>query len=236
LKTPSATPDQIPHDRACEHESRRRRDKRDRARGALAVERFAGELVGKDDLRVLDAALFELPAHHARERADVRLGDIRDAEPGRVELVAGAHRADDGRAGAVRAFDQQQLRCDLVDRVGDVVVGREVELSRGFAVEEHVARLDIRHGIDPVRALAHDLRLGPADRIVRRDDLAIEVCDVDAVAVDERERAYARAHERLGREAADAADAEHDHFRAAELFLGLYADQTDRPLMLLHAI
>ena len=97
--------------------------------------------------------------------------------------------------------------------------------ARRLGAVELGARLDRRVGIDQAQALGHHLDLGLAERALHRVELAVDVRDADPIVVDEDHAADAAAHERLGRERADAADAEHGHGRAREPRDAVVAEQ-----------
>lgn len=163
-----------------------------------------------------DAARLELLSHHARERAAVGLGDVRDLKLRGVELVARAERGENGDAACKRGLDQVELAGDKVDAVEDVVVFRveEALTARGL-VASHDGVEDDR-GVDVAAARGDGLRLALPKRGVQRLELAVEVRQRHGVVVDERQLAHARAHQRLDRVAAHAAETEHGDVAAVQ--------------------
>ena len=81
-----------------------------------------GLLRAEHHLQVVQTQLAaQLLAHDPRQRAAAGLGDIRDPQQLRLQLVAGAQRRQDGDAPQVRLLDQIQLAADEVDAVQYVV-------------------------------------------------------------------------------------------------------------------
>ena len=77
--------------------------------------------------------------------------------------------------------------------------------------------------VDVFNALGRNIHLVLTDRLARRVDLAVDVCQADFVVVDEVERAYTAARKRLYRVAAHAADTENGYARILQHLHGVTA-------------
>ena len=135
-------------------------------------QRFFGRI---NDRVVCHAALFELNAHHAAERADAGFGDIRHLKPRRVELVARPHRADGIYARLLRPADQRQLRLYRVDAVRDCVKLRQVERLGALRRVKHAQRHNLAGRVDVLHLLGNHFDLWPADGGIHRDGLTVDV-------------------------------------------------------------
>ncbi len=161
----------------------------------------------------------------SRERTDRGFVDVRDLKPRGVELVAGAHGADDGRACRLCLFHQRELALYGVDRVHDIIILRKIKGVRGFGQIKGMINRHPAIGVD-----VHNPRLGNVgfvlpDRGAQGDDLTVEVALGDRVVVDQIERTDARTRQRLHHIAADAADAEHRHTRVLQALHGFFSEQ-----------
>ena len=108
---------------------------------------------------MVNAALAALGAHHLGKRAHCRFINVRDAESGRIQLVARAHGANDGRADLFGVFDERQLAGHGVDGVDDIVISREIEPIGGLGKIERLKDLHGTGGVDGKHALARHLHL-----------------------------------------------------------------------------
>lgn len=164
---------------------------------------------GAEHLQVRDPLFFEFPAHDARERADRRFGKVGYFQPGRVELVAGAHAADDGDMKGNRPPDQSKLGGDGVDRVDDIIAAGKVEVPGVFRGIKHGIGRHRGMRVDGKDAFLHDVHLETADGLLCGDELAVDIAFCDRVAVKQKQAADAAAAQRLTNKGADAADTEH---------------------------
>ncbi len=124
----------------------------------------------------------------------------------------------------MRGVVDQELGGEVVGAVDDHVGARH-ELGARARRRNGVRR---RHGAD-VRVVGRepcgrDLRLGPADVRDAVERLAMQVRGLDAVVVDDRELADARAGEAREDGAAEPAGADHDDARRGEARLARRAD------------
>ena len=157
----------------------------------------------------------ELAAHDPREGAARRLGEVGEAEPPGVELVARAEGGYDRHAAGERRLYQVQLAAHEVDAVGDIVESGGQDLPVSGAVEgRDGAYLRVRGYVAQPRGEGGGLRL--ADGGAEGLQLAVYVALGDGVGVYERELAHAGAAERLGAPGADAAEPDDRDVRARE--------------------
>ena len=186
---------------------------------------FGGQLVAADALEVVDALAAQLFAEHLGEGVVLGLADVAHAERHGVELVGGAHAADEGYAQAGATADNLLFGADGVDAVDDIVVGGEVEfVGIAHAVEEFVGA-HLALGVDVVDALGRHIHLILAEGTYEGDDLAVEVGDGDLVVIDEVEGSDAAAGQGFDHIATHAAHAEDGDTAAREHLHGWRAEQ-----------
>lgn len=159
---------------------------------------------------MLHIALLQFSAHDTGERVDRGLIDVRDLEFRRIELVTGAHAADDRRAGCLTGHDELDLRGDRVDRIDDVIIIFEMEFRTGFRQEKALVAMDDAVRVDVMDAFRHHLGFIAPDGLVGGDDLTVDVREADGVVIHEVDRADAGAREGFDGETTDAADTEDD--------------------------
>ena len=225
---------QIPDDLASHEIAADRGDKGDgRGRLLLTGGGIGGGLDrrdgGVDDLDPPDAALFQFPAHDGGERAGMRFGNIGDGQPLRGQLIAGAHRADDGGAGFFALLDDGQLGADGIDGVEDVIVGGEIEIGGVFGEIERAPLKDGAGGVDGTDA--HGCRLGfvHADRLPRGDELSVQIGHGDGIGIDEGDFSDTGTDQRLHGSSADAADPKQADMRPPQSLKPRLTDQPHRP-------
>jgi len=134
---------------------------------------------------VLDAAVAQFLAHHARKRAVARFGDVRDTQLRSIQLVSRAHGGENGNASSLRHLDEVELARHRVDRVEDVVIarGEEVLAVRGVVARTDEVQSDI--GVDVAAARGERVGLILADGGVQCLELTVQICGADSVIVDE---------------------------------------------------
>jgi hypothetical protein len=111
-------------------------------------------------------------------------------------------------------------RGEVVGAIEDHIGARD----RGEILQPLVDRDDGDVGIDGIQRRARRVDLYGADRLGAIEDLALQVGEVDLVGVDEREAPDAGRREIERRRAAEAAGADDQRVRRAQLLLPLDAD------------
>ncbi len=84
----------------------------------------------------------------ACQRADRGFGKIADAEPGGVQLVAGAHAADNRNPRLLSPLNQQQLSRHGVHRVHDIIIVGEIKSLAGIRPIKQVENLRLAIWVD----------------------------------------------------------------------------------------
>ena len=159
---------------------------------------------------MLHIALLQFSAHDAGERIDRGLIDIRDLKFRGIQLVAGAHAADDRRTGCLTGHDELDLRRHGINRIDDVIIIFEMEFRTGFRQEKALVTMDDAIRVDVMDAFRHHLGFIAPDGLVGGDDLTVDIRETDGIIIHEVDRTDAGAREGLNCETADAADTEDD--------------------------
>ena len=178
---------------------------------------------------MIDAPLSKLLPHDPRQRAGRGLGNVRQLQPGRVELVSGSHGADDRNACGPGGEYDRQLSGHGVDCVHHVVVLGKIEFRDRFVRDKGLPgrQPDLRTDIQNARAGGVHLVL--TDGASCGVDLAIQIAFADTVVVDQVKGAEAGANQSLRRIAADASDAEDRHTGGVQLFHARFSQQQGSP-------
>ncbi len=95
---------------------------------------------------------------------------------------------DQRLAGGKAGIGQQIAGGEIIAAIGDEIVARD-ELGGVRRSELDLVRLDADLGVDRRDRLARALDLGHADAVAGMGDLALQVGQVDAVVIDDAERA-----------------------------------------------
>ncbi len=172
---------------------------------------LVGQFFGVDHGEVADAPILELLAHFTSQVAHGGFIDVCNLQHLRAQAVAGAHGGDFRDFQIPAHFGDGNLRRHVVDGVDDVV---SVEIFDKFFIagaEVNGISLRIASRIHAVGSLHHDFRLISSDGGAVSHQLAIQVCDVHFILVDENEMAHAGSGQRFGRIGAHAADAKDGH-------------------------
>ncbi len=123
---------------------------------------------------------------------------------------------DDRHPGEGAGVGEEEARGEVVGGVdddggaGDDVAHRGREGTAGDAGDHDARRA-------PLDGLGEGVELGAADVFGGEEDLAVEVGDIDAVVVDDREPLHAARDEGDRQRRADAARADDHHARRAEV-------------------
>ena len=96
----------------------------------------------------MNAPLFQLPAHDPGQRIHFRFSQVRHLKAGGVQLIPGAHGADDGHAGGVAMGHQRQLGAHGVYCVHHIIVLVKGKIRRRFRQKEAVVLGDLGRRID----------------------------------------------------------------------------------------
>ena len=185
-----------------------------------------GRLLGIHDFYPpFDAALAQFFSDDARQRADLRAGNVRRFKLLGKQLIPRTHGRDDGRFCGHRARDDFHLGGDVVHGVKYVIICRKIKIVRRALPVKTNAGDDATIGIDVGDAPRHNLRFRLTDRGMQRHDLAVEVALLHPVPVDEQDLSHARTGERLGAISADAADPEHGNAAAIQFFHAVLSQQ-----------
>ena len=107
------------------------------------------------------------------------------------------------------SHDQLQLRRHGIYRIYHIVIFRKREVIGGLRQEEALVCIDPSIRIYAPYTFLHDIDLVPSYRIVRRDDLAVQIRVCHGIAVYNIERAYTASCQRLAYISAHAAYAEY---------------------------
>ena len=111
-----------------------------------------------------------------------------------------------------------------VVRAVEYDVGVQDEFRHGLAVEPLLQREDLDFGIDGAKRGASRIRLRRADRVAAVENLALQVGEIDLVAVGESDASDAACREIECGRAAQAAGADDQRARSAQLLLPLDPD------------
>ena len=174
-------------------------------------------------LQFLHPALFELAAHDLRQRANRRLIDVRHLKHCRIQLVAGAHAADDRRSCLFRLHDQRNLCRHSIDCVHDIRIARKIELVSRLRQIEALVYLHLAVRVDVENAVTHDLRLIFSHGAARCDDLTVQVGEADLVIVDQIDGSHTAPHQRLHGVASHTANAKNSDPRTREPLHSLFS-------------
>ena len=79
-------------------------------------------LFGINHFQLLHPPLFQLPPHHSRQRAYRSTVDIRHLKSRWVQLISGAHAADDRNPGLLRLQYQLYLSSDRIHRIHHIII------------------------------------------------------------------------------------------------------------------
>ena len=154
-------------------------------------------LPGIHHLQFLHSALFEFAAHDLRQRADRRLIDVRHLKHCRIQLVAGAHAADDRRSCLLRLHDQRNLCRHSIDCIHDIRIAGKIELVLCLWQIEALVHLHLAVRVDVENAVTHDLRLIFSHGAARCDDLTVQIGEADLIIVDQIDGSHTASHQRL---------------------------------------
>ena len=77
---------------------------------------------------MVNAPLFQLPAHDPGQRIHFRFSQVRHLKAGGVQLISGAHGADDGHTGLFCLDHQRDLPRNGINGIHDVIILGEIEL------------------------------------------------------------------------------------------------------------
>ena len=154
-------------------------------------------LPGIYHLQFLHPALFEPAAHNLRQRADRCLIDVRHLKHCRIQLIAGAHAADDRRSCLLRLHDQRNLCRHGIDCVHDVRIARKIELVSRLRQIEALVHLHLTVRVNVEDAVPHDLHLIFPYGAARCNDLTVQIGEADLVIVDQIDSSHTAAHQRL---------------------------------------
>lgn len=156
---------------------------------------------------MLHLPLLQLAAHDAGELVDRGLVDVCDLEFRRIELVTGAHAADDRRAGCLTGHDELDLRRHGIDRIDDIIILLEMEFRTGFRQEKALVTMDDAVRVDVMDALRHHLGFIAPDALVGGYDLTVDVREAYGVVIHEVDRADTGAREGFDGETTEDDDA-----------------------------
>ena len=121
------------------------------------------------------------------------------------------------------SFDQGKLSRNGIDRIDHIIILRKIELIRCFRQKEHPVRRDKAIRIDGTDPLLRNLDLASSDRVMRRDDLPVQIRQNHLIVIDQIDGSDAAPDKRFHRVSAHAADSKHsdpasgqppDRFRA----------------------
>ena len=167
----------------------------------------------------------QLAAHHPRQRAGIGFADIGGDQAVGVQLVAGAHAADDGHAECRGPPDQTELGGDGIDGVHDAVERRKIDGIGIFRQVKYRIFGDRNGGVDIPQAGGHDRNLRLPQRGVQRHQLTVQVAFADGIVIDKGKRADAAAPQGFAAPAAHPAQAEHGDLFGGQGTDGLLAQQ-----------
>ena len=171
-------------------------------------------------------ALFPQPLpQHAGQGTGVGFCQIGDHKFGGIQLVAGAHAADDGRVHRLGAADQLHLGRNRVDGVNHIGKCRKIKGIGVFLAEKALPGLHDDGGVDVPDALCHDLHLGPSHGGAQGHDLPVQVALTDGVIIHQQQAAYAGARQRFTGKTAYAAHAEYGNIGVFQLVHTLFAQK-----------
>ena len=155
--------------------------------------------------------LFQFLPHDPRQGAEGGLVDVRDLKSGGVQLVAGAHRADEGCTGGVGHLCQQELGGDGIDGIHHIVILGEVEFCCRIRQEEGREGTDLAVRVNGEDPLFGGIHLQLADSMMGGNDLPVDIRQADPVMVNQINGADAAAGQGLHHMAAYTANAENGH-------------------------
>ena len=131
----------------------------------------------------------------------------------RIQLVSGAHAADDRNFTVDRPHDDLDLCRHRVHRIDHIGIFRKVELIRIFREIKALSDLDLGIWIDIQDPVAHDFRLILSNCLSRRDDLAVDICQADLIIVHQHKGTDSASRQCLRHISADSADSEDRNLR-----------------------
>ena len=123
----------------------------------------------------LDSALFQLPPHNLRERADGSLVNVSYLKSSRIQLISSSHRADDRRVACFRLLYQHQFSRHGIDRVDHVIILGKIKLICSVRRVERLVGVDNRMRVDGFDAFLGNIDFILSDGGGGRNDLAVDV-------------------------------------------------------------
>ena len=155
---------------------------------------------------MVDAPLPQGNAHHLGKGALTGFGDVRQHQPGGIQLVAGAHAGNDGDPGGSGFFDQSQLGGHRVDGIRNEVKALQIHFTAGVVAGVHRY---LRLRVDVQDPLACHLHLLHAQGGVERHQLSVQVGDAHRIVIHQGQVPHAAACQSLHHIGAYAPDAEY---------------------------
>ena len=172
---------------------------------------LVGQFFGVDHGEVADAPVLEFLAHFTSQVTHGGFIDVCDLQHLRAQTVAGAHGGDFRNLQIPAHFGDRNLRRHVVNGVDDVVSVKIFDKFFIAGAEVNGIGLRVAIRVHAVGSLHHDFRLISSDGGAVGHQLAIQVCDVHFIFVDENEMAHAGSGQRFGCIGAHAADAKDSH-------------------------
>ena len=165
------------------------------------------------------------------------LTDIRDHELAWIQSVAASHGRDHRGAGSMAAGDDVQFGRDRINGIDHVVVGAEIHMIPQAGQVEHRVGVDQDSGIDGQHPLPRDFHLGPSDRVLRSQDLTVDVGEIDLVIVHDVQGADAAASQCLQSVTANTANTKQEYTAAGQACDRFRPQQAGRSLKsLVHSL
>ena len=155
---------------------------------------------------MFDAPFGQFLAHNPGQRAHGSFGNIGNLESGCIQLVSGAHAADDGGSDIHSPLHQLQFSSHRIDGIYNIIIPGKIKLLRRFREIEHLISADNTIRVDIQNASSGCLHFGHPHRGMGGKDLAVNVGNAHRVAVDEIQLPDAAAGQSFHRIAAYAAD------------------------------
>ena len=145
---------------------------------------FQGLFLRIDDLKGFDAPFFEFPAHDLRQGIDAGLIDVGYFKARRVQLVAGAHAADNRNLPFLRFFSQAQFAAHRIDGVYNIIImtGKETVCHIGHIKILYTINCCLR--IDIQNPLLHHFCFLLAYGLARGMDLTVNIRQAYEVIID----------------------------------------------------
>ena len=158
-----------------------------------------------------DTPLAQFLSHDPGQGTYAGFGDVRHPEGGGIQLVAGAHGADDGDARLRRLLHQGELGGDGVHRVHNIVILPQVKFPGGVRQVEEGMGANLAVGIDLRHPEPGSLGFFHAQGGMGSQDLTVQVGNAHSVLVDQVQLADACPGQGLHHIAAHASQSEDGH-------------------------